>query len=154
MSYIESSLNKTETINGLFRQHGIVLVSPIIFSMIGGMFIASGLIMPENGEASIAMGAPLIAIAVWKLIVILCTEYGVTTSRVIKKTGVISVDTDENRNEMIESIQVSQSVIGRILGYGNVVVNGTGNNSFAMNTVKNPKSAKIKIEESLSKDAK
>ena len=152
MSYIKASLNKTETIKGQFNQHGIVIVTPIILSLLGASLIASGLNTPEAGAPSFAMGVPLVLLAVWKLLVIICTEYGVTSTRVIKKTGVISVETDENRNEMIESIQVSQTVIGRILGYGDVIINGTGNNRFVMKTARNPKSVKMKIEDSINQE--
>ena len=42
------------------------------------------------------------------------------------KTGWISVRTEEMNISKVETVDVNQSVIGRILGYGDVLVKGTG----------------------------
>jgi len=54
------------------------------------------------------------------------SEFAVTSRRVIIKVGLISRRTVELRLEKIESIGVDQSILGRIFGYGTIVVNGTG----------------------------
>jgi uncharacterized membrane protein YdbT with pleckstrin-like domain len=54
------------------------------------------------------------------------TEFGVTSKRVIMKLGFIRRYTYENFLQKVENIQVNQSVLGRILGYGNIIVYGTG----------------------------
>ncbi len=54
------------------------------------------------------------------------SEFAVTSRRVIIKVGLISRRTVELKLEKIESIGVEQSILGRIFGYGTIVVNGTG----------------------------
>jgi uncharacterized membrane protein YdbT with pleckstrin-like domain len=54
------------------------------------------------------------------------SEFAVTNRRVIIKVGLISRRTVELKLEKIESIGVNQSILGRIFGYGTIVVNGTG----------------------------
>jgi len=54
------------------------------------------------------------------------SEFAVTSRRVIIKVGLISRRTVELKLEKIESIGVDQSILGRIFGYGTIVVNGTG----------------------------
>jgi uncharacterized membrane protein YdbT with pleckstrin-like domain len=54
------------------------------------------------------------------------TEIAVTDRRVIYKTGFLSRDTDEMPLNKVENIEVSQSILGRLLDYGNVDVKGTG----------------------------
>lgn len=54
------------------------------------------------------------------------SEFAVTSRRVIIKVGLISRRTVELNLEKIESIGVDQSILGRIFGYGTIVVNGTG----------------------------
>jgi uncharacterized membrane protein YdbT with pleckstrin-like domain len=54
------------------------------------------------------------------------TEIAVTDRRIIYKTGFISRKTTEMHMDKVESVDVEQSVLGRILDYGNVVVRGTG----------------------------
>jgi uncharacterized membrane protein YdbT with pleckstrin-like domain len=54
------------------------------------------------------------------------TEIAVTDRRVIYKTGFISRKTTEMHMDKVESVDVDQSVLGRILDYGDVIVRGTG----------------------------
>ena len=54
------------------------------------------------------------------------TEIAVTDRRVIYKTGFIRRKTTEMHMEKVESVDVDQSVLGRILDYGDVIVRGTG----------------------------
>lgn len=54
------------------------------------------------------------------------TELVVTDQRVIFKRGVISRHTVEMNRGKIKSVDVDQSLLGRMLGYGTVVVHGTG----------------------------
>lgn len=54
------------------------------------------------------------------------TEVGVTTRRVIVKTGFISRKTVEVNLAKVESLQVEQGVIARMLDYGTLVIAGTG----------------------------
>ena len=54
------------------------------------------------------------------------TELAVTNRRVIVKFGLIQRDTTEIAVSRIESVQVSQSVAGRLLGFGTVVFSGAG----------------------------
>ena len=54
------------------------------------------------------------------------TELAVTTLRVIAKFGFIRRETIELNHVKVESFTIDQSVMGRILGYGTLTINGTG----------------------------
>jgi uncharacterized membrane protein YdbT with pleckstrin-like domain len=54
------------------------------------------------------------------------TEIAVTNHRIIYKTGFIRRDTVEILMDKVESVDVDQSVMGRLLDYGTVTVRGTG----------------------------
>jgi uncharacterized membrane protein YdbT with pleckstrin-like domain len=54
------------------------------------------------------------------------TEIAVTDRRIIYKTGFISRKTTEMHMDKVESVDVDQSVLGRIFNFGNVIVRGTG----------------------------
>ena len=60
------------------------------------------------------------------LIVITTTEIIVTTFRFVYKTGLISRRTQEVSLNKIEEIALEQSVWGRILGFGQLILRGTG----------------------------
>jgi uncharacterized membrane protein YdbT with pleckstrin-like domain len=54
------------------------------------------------------------------------TEIAVTNHRIIYKTGFIRRDTVEILMDKVESVDVDQSIMGRLLDYGTVTVRGTG----------------------------
>ncbi|MBT8473629.1 MAG: PH domain-containing protein [Marinicaulis sp.] len=60
------------------------------------------------------------------LIILATTEIVVTTYRFVYKTGLISRHTQEVSLNKIEEITLEQSVWGRILGFGQLVLRGTG----------------------------
>jgi uncharacterized membrane protein YdbT with pleckstrin-like domain len=66
------------------------------------------------------------------------TELAVTDQRVIFKTGVIARHTLEMNRSKVESVDVDQSILGRILGYGTVLLRGTGGSLEPMQTISDP----------------
>jgi len=54
------------------------------------------------------------------------TELAITNKRVIAKFGFIQRSTVELPHKNVESLHVDQGIIGRILNFGTVVINGTG----------------------------
>ena len=75
----------------------------------------------------VVIGLVLLAIA-W--ITVRSTELGVTNKRVIVKTGFITRRTVELNLQKVESVQVEQGLMGRMLNYGTIVIAG-GCNPFA-----------------------
>ena len=80
------------------------------------------------------------------LLELVFTEYGVTNNRIITKTGIISRSTEEMKLSKIETVEIKQGILGRILGYGNVVISGTGSSNVIIATVSNPIYVKKKID--------
>jgi uncharacterized membrane protein YdbT with pleckstrin-like domain len=66
------------------------------------------------------------------------TEYAVTSQRVIFKTGLIRRSTEELVRSRVESSSVQQSILGRLLGFGHVVIRGQGLASVVFVFVQNP----------------
>ena len=66
------------------------------------------------------------------------TELAVTNKRVVAKFGFISRDTIEINLARIESVQVSQSVMGRLLGYGTIVFSGAGTPQATIPSIASP----------------
>jgi uncharacterized membrane protein YdbT with pleckstrin-like domain len=54
------------------------------------------------------------------------SEFGVTNKRVLIKVGLIRRHSLELLLRQIEGIGVDQSIMGRIFGYGTIMVSGTG----------------------------
>jgi len=66
------------------------------------------------------------------------TETDVTDRRVVHKTGFIKRRTFEIPLDKIESVDVDQSIMGRILNYGNVTIMGVGEGRETISTIAAP----------------
>jgi uncharacterized membrane protein YdbT with pleckstrin-like domain len=66
------------------------------------------------------------------------TETDVTNLRVVHKTGFIKRRTFEMSLDKVESVDVNQTILGRILNYGNVTVRGVGEGSEEIKTIASP----------------
>lgn len=108
MSYVDSTLIEGETV--VYRAH--VSWWPLILWLILGaltLVIVIGLF-----------------ILIWVYVKRRTTELAITNKRVIAKRGFIQRDTIEMFLGKVESVHVEQSVPGRVLDYGTVIVSGTG----------------------------
>jgi uncharacterized membrane protein YdbT with pleckstrin-like domain len=66
------------------------------------------------------------------------TETDVTNLRVVHKTGFIKRRTFEMSLDKVESVDVNQSILGRVLNYGDVTVRGVGEGSEMIKTIAAP----------------
>jgi uncharacterized membrane protein YdbT with pleckstrin-like domain len=66
------------------------------------------------------------------------TETDVTNLRVVHKTGFIKRRTFEMSLDKVESVDVNQSILGRIMNYGDVTVRGVGEGSETIKTIASP----------------
>lgn len=53
-------------------------------------------------------------------------EFDITNKRIVVKTGVVRRHTLEMNLSKIESVNVDQTILGRMLGYGTITIIGTG----------------------------
>ncbi|MFB9266745.1 PH domain-containing protein [Bradyrhizobium erythrophlei] len=66
------------------------------------------------------------------------TETDVTNFRVVHKTGFIKRRTFEMSLDKVESVDVNQSIMGRILNYGDVTIRGVGEGIETIKTIAAP----------------
>src|SRR6516165_4981675 len=66
------------------------------------------------------------------------TETDVTNMRVVHKAGFIKRRTFEMALDKIESVDVNQSIMGRILNYGDVTIMGVGEGRETIRTIAAP----------------
>ncbi|MCW8196044.1 PH domain-containing protein [Proteobacteria bacterium 005FR1] len=66
------------------------------------------------------------------------TELAITSKRVIAKKGFIRRQTVELNHSKVESFTVDQSIMGRIFGYGTIVICGTGGGKTPIPNIDNP----------------
>ncbi len=74
-------------------------------------------------------------------------EFVVTNKRLICKTGLISRHTLEMNLNKIETVNVDQSIMGRLLGYGTIIIIGTGGTREEFPNIANPTEFRKKFQE-------
>jgi uncharacterized membrane protein YdbT with pleckstrin-like domain len=73
------------------------------------------------------------------------TELAVTDQRVIFKRGIFARYTIEMNRSKVESVDVDQTILGRLLGYGTLMVRGTGGSLEPMEGISDPLSFRTHI---------
>ena len=79
------------------------------------------------------------------------TEMAVTNRRVVIKTGLASRKTIEMLLNKVESIEVSETTAGRMLGYGTIVVIGTGGTPEPFHKVAHPLQFRSQVQQQIEK---
>ena len=74
-------------------------------------------------------------------------EFAITNKRVIIKTGLISRRTIELNLSKIESVNVDQGILGRILGFGSLQIVGTGGTKEIFPNINKPLTFRKKFQE-------
>ena len=131
MSYAKSVLQPGENIIATGRLHWIIYWPALVF-LVAGIVLLAWEHQHWPGQQVIILGTAVIfgvlfvgAFArAWFIRWI--TEFAVTSRRVISKRGFIWRQTEEMNIDKVETVDVDQPIIGRLLDYGTVSVTGTG----------------------------
>ena len=83
---------------------------------------------------------------IFAIVGLMFTEVALTTKKVIVKKGVLSRKTDEMKLSKVENVELKQSLLGRILGFGEIVISGTGSGKTILSKIANPIEVKKAIE--------
>ena len=144
MSYVIKTLQPGETVIYRTRLHWIVF-SPAVTVAVAGVvaIIFSGRAGDETlvklvttaGYALILFSI-FVAASIW--IRFMSTEMAITNRRVVAKVGFIWRRTIEMERQKVESVSVDQSILGRILDYGTIIVRGTGSTLEPMANIDSP----------------
>jgi uncharacterized membrane protein YdbT with pleckstrin-like domain len=142
MSYVQRVLQPGETLVYATRLHWLVYAR-------AGFLLAAALV--SAGLAQMRSDLPLPFLVLAGLLAALAaidgiaaalrratTELAVTNHRVIYKRGIVGRYTIEMARSKVESVDVLQSLTGRVLNYGTVLVRGTGGSLEPFRTVEDP----------------
>ncbi|MCC7547120.1 MAG: PH domain-containing protein [Burkholderiales bacterium] len=109
-SYVEGALVKDEK---------ILHVGRVSMWSLSGLILLGLVLLPLFGLGLIFWIAAYIRYKT--------TELAITSKRVIAKFGFISRSTVEININKVESLQVDQSMLGRLFNFGTLVISGAGN---------------------------
>lgn len=163
MSYIEASLVPGETVVYQTRLHWIVMLRHILLGLVllaaGGALLSYVLEQPRMGNTGeqVAKGGAA-ALLVCGIVAIIAgavrrnaTEMAVTTRRVVVKLGLMNRKTIEMLLNKIETIEVSEPMAGRMLGYGSITMIGTGGTSEPFHKISHPLQFRGAVQQQLEK---
>ncbi len=134
LRYVESLLGKNEKILWRARQHWIVLTANFVINLfilivILVVYSAAGIIQGSVGDFLRSVrGFELLVLLIpfvwfgWELLQWWAEEYLITTHRVVQTEGLINKHTKDSSLEKINDIVLNQSVLGRILNFGDLEI--------------------------------
>jgi uncharacterized membrane protein YdbT with pleckstrin-like domain len=167
MSFVKKSLVPGETLLFDTRHHWIVLLGPLLLSLLlglPGLGLVADAIAEKDGngipalksvgpEGLTAIGAVLLVTALiifgYGLTRRNATEMAVTNRRVLIKTGMASRRTLDLMLSKVESIGVEETVMGRMLGYGSVIVRGTGGTPESFVMIAHPQQFRQSVQQQI-----
>lgn len=144
MGYIEKNLTDGEHIVYRSALHWVIFFWPITWFIVALALFSVGVNMKEvNIKQLMVYSGGMFMITsilafIHPTIIYITSEFGITTMRVIMKIGVIRRKSLEVLLDKVESIQVNQSVPGRILGFGSIAVTGTGGTRDVFHNIASP----------------
>ncbi len=168
MTYVERNLIPGETLLYQTRHHWLVLLGPLV----GGLLLlAPGLVLLVEAIATrdtsgLALGSSAISpkmLAIGGAVLLAAaiatfsygvakrnaTEMAVTNRRVLIKTGMTSRRTLDLMLSRVESIGVEETTVGRVMGYGSVIVRGTGGTPEPFVMIAHPQEFRRAVQEQI-----
>jgi len=164
MSYVESNLVPGETVIYQTRLHWVVMLRHLVLGCF--LLALSGALLlyythSQTGIESQTLRVMEIASAVLLVCGVVAilvgtvrrnaTEMAVTNRRVVIKTGLASRKTIEMLLNKVESIEVSETTAGRMLGYGTIVVIGTGGTPQPFHKIAHPLEFRSQVQQQIEK---
>jgi uncharacterized membrane protein YdbT with pleckstrin-like domain len=125
MGYVDSQLLPGENVIYRSKLHWQVFLFPGFIAVIL-LFASIGLFVNE------AKGVGLLLLVVAGFLILAPfikranSEFAVTNKRIVVKLGFFTTRTVELLHSKVETISVNQGLLGKMLGYGDIVVTGSG----------------------------
>jgi uncharacterized membrane protein YdbT with pleckstrin-like domain len=168
LSYVEEHLIPGETIQYQTKLHWIVMLGHVataaVFELLAIIFLvvsfsSSGGAKAVPSRGVMLLGALLFFVigGIFFIVGLLkrnVTEMAVTNKRVIVKTGLAERRTNEILLSRIESVVVDEPALGRILGYGTVIVRGTGGTPEVFQKIQDPLKFRQQVQSQIAGEPK
>ncbi len=164
MSYIERNLVPGETVVYQTRLHWIVMLGHILVGTflldlpgIALVFYAMSHEQMDPQARHLMTGAGIAMLIVSGIVISVgairrnATEMAVTNRRVVVKTGIAARTTIEMLLNKIESIEVNEPGMGRVLGYGSITLIGTGGTNEAFHQIAKPLAFRNQVQQQIEK---
>jgi len=165
LSYVEKHLISGESVQYQTRLHWIVMLghytSAVFFALLGIFILIVRLanLKTASSPTSMYVGS-LFCLVIAALFAGVgyvkrgATEMAVTNKRIIAKTGIADRRTIELLLSRVESITVDEPPLGRVLGYGTVIVRGIGGTPEVFERIQQPLRFREQVQSQLANERK
>jgi membrane protein YdbS with pleckstrin-like domain len=131
MSYVDAVLQPGERVKAVGRLHWVIFFRAILLAAVGfGLLAAAREVAPQIRDMFVIAAGIVLVLALLAFLQAWVrrsiTELAVTDHRVIYKRGFLRRHTVEMNMDKVETVDVDQTVMGRLLGFGSIRVRGTG----------------------------
>jgi uncharacterized membrane protein YdbT with pleckstrin-like domain len=144
MNYVQRVLQPDERIIHAARLHWFIYLKAIVLLVLALVCVVLAYGSNEPGIAiPLWIGAAVLGVfgllsGITAFMRQATTELVLTDRRVIYKTGLIKRHTMEMNRSKVETVGVDQSVLGRMLNYGTLIVRGTGGSLEPIRQIDDP----------------
>ncbi len=141
MGFVDQNLMPGETITYRATLHWIIFGPPVFLGLLALLLVAFGTSNKDSAVVASLGGFLFMAacvLALSRLITLKTSEFAITNKRVLIKVGFIRRHSLELLLTKVEGIGVDQGILGRILGYGTIVVAGTGGTKESFQDIAEP----------------
>ena len=136
MSYVDHTLLPGEQVTFRAHLHWIIFARAVVIEVVGLVVLLIG------GHIFGAFGAVLLLVGVLLWIAAYIqrrtSEFAVTNERIIVKVGILRRRTVEMLLRQVEALEVNQGILGRVLGYGTLLIVGTGGTQEPFDRISEP----------------
>ena len=142
--YIDDILQPGEKVLYSTNAHWIYFLPAIIGWILAGVFLVLSGMVAAGPPALICLSLAAISAiaALYKTVTAWfhrwTTETDVTNMRIVHKTGFIKRRTFEMSLDKVESVDVNQTIMGRLMNYGDVTIMGVGEGKETISTIASP----------------
>ena len=142
MKYYERIIQPEEIVKLIARLHWTIYARAWLLILAALAAAVASQIDASVETPALLAGAALLACGLLGLLrawlVRTTTEIVVTDKRVIHKVGLLARHTEEINLSKVETVDVDQGLAGRILGYGSLLIRGTGGSWEPLRRVASP----------------
>ena len=135
VSYVTSNLIDGEKILYQASNHWFILIPSFFYGILG---IFSLVFLALSAFLSLPITIFFFALSFNAALPYFVNELAMTNKRVISKKGFIRRDTSELKLSKLETIEIKQSILGRILGFGRIICIGTGGSETFIDDIDSP----------------
>jgi uncharacterized membrane protein YdbT with pleckstrin-like domain len=138
LSYIDANLIAGERVVYRTRLHWLVLLMPVLFVAV--VLLPLTWYLADGSYRAFAWIPLVLALLVLLPAIVKrqSSDFAVTNKRVMMKAGVFTTHSVELLLNKIEAISVNQTFVGRLFGYGDIVVTGSGGTREAFAHIQGP----------------